>query len=457
MQVVANSAFGGWGLSTDQTWAADLPQIISQYHPEIVIGTWSWDDELAQQDPQAYLAELTEALRTILTPGDGVDLVVLLQFPQVGPNPYVIDPVTQAAAWPHRTPARSSGTTSPARRCSFFPGQALYLQTDQLFAPGDRYFTWNRTPTGAWIRARKIDNTHMCPYGAAELGSLVVNDLTPVLGLSPMAPGWELGSWVHDPTTTTRPEPVPPTNLPRGTPASPCRGRRRSAPNIRVARPCSPPWPSTCAHRHRRGRPRRDRSTTTGGWSRRPSSSTRSVLGPDATAGLAEFSHVEVVFLFDRVADDEITRGARHPRGRADWPAVGILAQRAKARPNRIGVTVCELLAVDEHAPCASAGSTPSTAPRCSTSSPTCPPSAPGGRSVSRRGSRSSCATTGERLSPRHRRAAAVGPRCGLLELSRHPEEDVLAPVGRHQLHPDGQALGRSSAAAGRSPAVPSR
>ncbi|HEY5024234.1 MAG TPA: SAM-dependent methyltransferase [Acidimicrobiales bacterium] len=70
-------------------------------------------------------------------------------------------------------------------------------------------------------------------------------------------------------------------------------------------------------------------------------------VGAGATDGLAEFSHVEVVFVFDRVADDEITRGARHPRGRVDWPAVGILAQRAKSRPNRIGVTVCELVAVD--------------------------------------------------------------------------------------------------------------
>ena len=61
VQVVANSAFGGWGLSTDKTWATDLPRIIDQYHPEIVIGTWSWDDELAQQDPQAYLVELIRA------------------------------------------------------------------------------------------------------------------------------------------------------------------------------------------------------------------------------------------------------------------------------------------------------------------------------------------------------------------------------------------------------------
>lgn len=70
-------------------------------------------------------------------------------------------------------------------------------------------------------------------------------------------------------------------------------------------------------------------------------------LGLDATAGLAGFSHLEVVFLFHQVAPDRVTTGARHPRGRADWPAVGILAQRARNRPNRIGVTVCELVAVD--------------------------------------------------------------------------------------------------------------
>ena len=67
---------------------------------------------------------------------------------------------------------------------------------------------------------------------------------------------------------------------------------------------------------------------------------------PDALAGLAEFSHAEVVFVFDRVIDDEIVFGARHPRGRADWPLVGIFAQRGKNRPNRIGVTVCKIISV---------------------------------------------------------------------------------------------------------------
>ena len=72
-----------------------------------------------------------------------------------------------------------------------------------------------------------------------------------------------------------------------------------------------------------------------------------SLFGPEATASLADFSHVEVVYHFDRVADAEIQTGARHPRGRSDWPKVGILAQRGKGRPNRVGVTVCRLLSVD--------------------------------------------------------------------------------------------------------------
>jgi tRNA (Thr-GGU) A37 N-methylase len=54
-----------------------------------------------------------------------------------------------------------------------------------------------------------------------------------------------------------------------------------------------------------------------------------------------------VVFIFDQVDTAEIETGARHPRGNPDWPRVGILAQRAKMRPNRIGVTACRLVDVD--------------------------------------------------------------------------------------------------------------
>lgn len=67
----------------------------------------------------------------------------------------------------------------------------------------------------------------------------------------------------------------------------------------------------------------------------------------DSLAGLGDFSHVDVVYLFDRVDESSITVGARHPRGNPDWPKVGIFAQRAKGRPNRIGITTCEILGVE--------------------------------------------------------------------------------------------------------------
>ncbi len=68
---------------------------------------------------------------------------------------------------------------------------------------------------------------------------------------------------------------------------------------------------------------------------------------PSVVAGLDDFSHLEVIFHFHRVDESKINLGSRHPRNRDDWPLVGIFAQRAKARPNRLGVTTCQLVGVD--------------------------------------------------------------------------------------------------------------
>jgi len=67
----------------------------------------------------------------------------------------------------------------------------------------------------------------------------------------------------------------------------------------------------------------------------------------EAIAGLSEFSHVEVLYHFHKVAPATIVTGARHPRGNTNWPKVGIFAQRGKNRPNRIGATICALVSVD--------------------------------------------------------------------------------------------------------------
>lgn len=63
--------------------------------------------------------------------------------------------------------------------------------------------------------------------------------------------------------------------------------------------------------------------------------------------GIQEFSHLEIIFYFDKVADEKIQYGARHPRNNKDYPKVGIFAQRGKNRPNKLGVTIVELLDIN--------------------------------------------------------------------------------------------------------------
>ncbi len=56
--------------------------------------------------------------------------------------------------------------------------------------------------------------------------------------------------------------------------------------------------------------------------------------------GLEIFSHVEILFYFDQVAEPQGFLMCRHPRDNKNWPRVGIFAQRNKDRPNHIGLTI---------------------------------------------------------------------------------------------------------------------
>ncbi len=62
-----------------------------------------------------------------------------------------------------------------------------------------------------------------------------------------------------------------------------------------------------------------------------------------ALEGLEEFSHIVVVFAFDRRPPGPLPLRV-HPARRTELPLVGVLATRSPNRPNPIGVTVVELL-----------------------------------------------------------------------------------------------------------------
>jgi tRNA-Thr(GGU) m(6)t(6)A37 methyltransferase TsaA len=62
--------------------------------------------------------------------------------------------------------------------------------------------------------------------------------------------------------------------------------------------------------------------------------------------GLDQFSHLLIVFWMHQSSFDAASDLLRRPRGRADMPPTGIFSQRAKHRPNPIGITMVEMVSV---------------------------------------------------------------------------------------------------------------
>jgi tRNA-Thr(GGU) m(6)t(6)A37 methyltransferase TsaA len=69
----------------------------------------------------------------------------------------------------------------------------------------------------------------------------------------------------------------------------------------------------------------------------------------DGLDGIEDFSHVLVLYWMHRAAEAEPVRMRRRPQGREDMPEIGIFAQRARHRPNPIGVTAVTLLRRDKN------------------------------------------------------------------------------------------------------------
>ena len=93
-----------------------------------------------------------------------------------------------------------------------------------------------------------------------------------------------------------------------------------------------------------------DRTTMSAGhWANVESRIEIDPLYVKGLAGLSEFSHVVIVFHLDQIPPfDPVKQIARNPRGLEDIAPVGVFAQRTKFRPNPLGVTAVELVAVDD-------------------------------------------------------------------------------------------------------------
>jgi len=63
--------------------------------------------------------------------------------------------------------------------------------------------------------------------------------------------------------------------------------------------------------------------------------------------GLKDFSHAIIVTFLHQANFDSSKHLRRRPKGLDNMPLVGIFSQRAKNRPNPIGITAVEIVSVD--------------------------------------------------------------------------------------------------------------
>ncbi len=68
-----------------------------------------------------------------------------------------------------------------------------------------------------------------------------------------------------------------------------------------------------------------------------------------ALEGISGFSHLFVMFWLNQIKEEQRLMLKVHPRGRTDLPLTGVFAVRTMLRPNPIGLTLVELIAVEDN------------------------------------------------------------------------------------------------------------
>ncbi|MGP8059438.1 MAG: acyltransferase family protein [Acidimicrobiales bacterium] len=211
---VTDRAIDGFGLANATNWRTSIPTLISQVHPDLILATWSWDDNWALQDPAGYKAELEQAVRLMLAPGDGVAGVVFTQFPPTGP--VLAQTQAQAIASDAQRAAGQRAWDQIVRSLpAAFPGRVMYLPVAPSVLLDGKFTTWlppstdPDAPRDQWVRVRMIDDVHLCPAGAVRYADAVLADLTPLFHLAPARAGWWDQTWVNDPRYNTPPGSCP--------------------------------------------------------------------------------------------------------------------------------------------------------------------------------------------------------------------------------------------------------
>ena len=232
--VTASAARPGRGLTTQgANLDGQLERFLHAFHPDVIVGTWLWDNQAAAADPAGYRARLEHAIEVLLTGPDRAQGVALVPFPTIQPPPALDSMPGQALLLPQlRTAAWNAAIAAVARA---HPGTVMVLPVSRsVLLDGRRYATWlapgnqPNAPYGSWVRVRRTDGIHLCQNGTVRFATALAADLHALFGSAQPQGTWWRGAWTttsdyqgtsasdvvcpgdHPPAGTTPAHPAPP-------------------------------------------------------------------------------------------------------------------------------------------------------------------------------------------------------------------------------------------------------
>jgi peptidoglycan/LPS O-acetylase OafA/YrhL len=206
---VATNTIDGFGLVRASNWPTSLPTIIHETRAQLIVASWSWDQDgpttpNALHQPAAYTALLKRAIKVMLTPGNGVIGIIFTQFPISGEIP-AANPANQVIYNKARLAGVAAWNNIAEKMTTYFPGRVMYLPVAGSLLLDGKFSSWlppvgdPHAPASQWTRVRKLDNVHLCPEGAARYANAILSDLTAIFKLLPTNNAWQDGSWTTNP------------------------------------------------------------------------------------------------------------------------------------------------------------------------------------------------------------------------------------------------------------------
>ncbi|HEY5025283.1 MAG TPA: acyltransferase family protein, partial [Acidimicrobiales bacterium] len=194
---VEPAARPGWSLKTS-SGLAFLEHHVRLSRPELVVGTWSWDNVAAKRDPNAYQKKLDAAIRQLLVPHDHVLGVIFLQMPVFNPD----TSTPEGRGFVPNAAGLAIWNAAVQQASGLFPGKVMYLPVASSLEIEGRYTNW-LPPTGShsaplrhWVRVRTSDGVHLCPPGITRYAAPVLQDLTELFHLKPTPRHWWLSQLI---------------------------------------------------------------------------------------------------------------------------------------------------------------------------------------------------------------------------------------------------------------------